>query len=71
MIQKTDNDMIARVNAALCTAMAGLIIRARLRDVPLIVSEDGEVIEVNPHELQLPSLTNEQPEQPSNVSSHN
>ena len=71
VIHKTDNDMIARVNAALCTAMAGLICRARLRDVPLIVSEHGEVVEVNPHELQLPSLPNEQPEQPTDRSSRN
>ncbi len=71
MIHKTDNDMIARVNAALCTAMAGLIARARLRDIPLIVSEDGEVVEVNPHELQLPLLRNERPEQPLDDSCNN
>lgn len=67
MIQQTDDDMIERVNAALCTAMAGLIARARLRGVPLVVAENGEVVEVNPHELQLPSLTDAQPEQPSST----
>lgn len=71
MIHKTDNDMIARVNAALCTAMAGLIARARLRGVPLIVAENGEVVEVNPHELPLSLLMDAQPELPSDQNAGN
>ena len=63
--------MIARVNAALCTAMAGLIARARLRGVPLIVAENGEVVEVNPHELPLSLLMDAQPELPSDQNAGN
>ena len=62
MIHKTVDNMIATVNAALCSAMVGVITRARLRDTPLVVSEDGEVVEVNPHDLELPSLTNKNPD---------
>ncbi len=71
MIHKTENDMIAKVNAALHAAMAGVIARARLRNSPLVVSRDGEVIEVNPHELELPSLTDEPFEQPLGLSAKN
>ena len=71
MIHKTENDMIAKVNAALRAAMAGVIARARLRNSLLVVSRDGEVIEVNPHELELPLLTDEPFEQPSGLSAKN
>ena len=71
MIQQTDDDMVARVNAALSAAMAGLIARARLRGVPLVVAENREVAEVNPHELQLPSLTDVQAEKPADHSAGN
>lgn len=71
MIHKTENDMTARVNAALHAAMAGVISRARLRNIPLVVSKDGEVVEVNPHELELPPLTDKPFEQPSGCSAKN
>jgi hypothetical protein len=71
MIQKTDNEMIRKVNAALQAAMAGVNARARLRNAPLIVSKDGEVVEVNPHDLELPSLANASLEQHSGLSSKN
>jgi hypothetical protein len=71
MIHKTENDMIAKVNAALHAAMAGVIARARLRNSLLVVSRHGEVIEVNPHELELPSLTDEQLRQSSRPSTNN
>ncbi len=67
MIHKTENDMTARVNAALHAAMAGVISRARLRNATLVVSRDGEVVEVNPHEVELPSLTDKPFEQPSGL----
>ena len=71
MIHKTENEMITKVNAALQAAMAGVIARARCRNAPLIVSKDGEVVEVNPHELELPSLADEPLEQPSGLFAKN
>ena len=71
MIHKTENDMITKVNAALHVAMAGVIGRARLRNSPLVVSKNGVVVEVNPHELEMPSLMDEQPEQPSDHTINN
>ena len=71
MIHKTENDMITKVNAALHVAMAGVIERARLRNSPLVVSKDGIVVEVNPHELEMPSLTDEQLRQTSSPSTNN
>jgi len=71
MIHKSENDMITKVNAALHVAMAGVIGRARLRNSPLVVSKNGVVVEVNPHELEMPSLTDEQLRQSSRPSTNN
>jgi len=68
MIQKSDHDMVNKINAASHAAMAGVIARARLRNATLVVSKDGEVVEVNAHDLELPSLTNEPLEETSGLS---
>lgn len=53
------------------TRMAVVIARADRRNAPLVVSRDGEVVEVNPHELEWPSTTYEPSELPSGLSSKN
>jgi hypothetical protein len=68
MIQKSDYDMVNKINSASHAAMAGVIARARLRNATLVVSKDGEVVEVNAHDLELPSLTNEPLEETSGLS---
>ena len=44
MIQKSDHDMVNKINAASHAAMAGVIARARLRNATLVVSKDGEAV---------------------------
>ncbi|MFN9719888.1 MAG: hypothetical protein ACK58L_14405 [Planctomycetota bacterium] len=65
MLQKSDHDMVNKINAASRAAMVGVIARARLRNATLVVSIDGEVVEVNAHDVELPSLTNDRLEETS------
>lgn len=67
MIHKPENDMTPWVNAALQAGMAGFIGRARLRNLPLVVSRDGKVVEIYPQELKLQSPTDEPSETPSGI----
>ena len=68
MLQESDHDMVNKINAASRAAMVGVIARARLRNATLVVSIDGEVVEVNAHDVELPSLMNERLEETSGIS---
>ncbi len=71
MIRKNESDLVAKIDAAGVAAMSTVVTRARMFNSSIVGCRDGTVVKLNPHELELPLLTDEPFEQPSGLSAKN
>lgn len=71
MIRKNESDLVAKIDEAGVAAMSMVVTRARMFNSSIIGCRDGMVVKLNPDNVELQLLTDEQPQQPSDHTVNN